>query len=80
MELVKQVMDTVVDWADSAREAVSEYMETEKTVTRRETLLTGALILCIGVIIGFLTSPVKKGMSIASNNVNSFNNEDEEEE
>lgn len=78
MELVKQAADMVMEWADGAREAVSEYMETEKTVTKRETLLTGALILCIGVIIGFMMAPIKKGISIASDNVNSFNDEEEE--
>ena len=41
MELVKQAADMVMEWADGAREAVLEYMGTEKTVTRRETLLTG---------------------------------------
>lgn len=79
MELVKQAADMVMEWADGAREAVLEYMGTEKKVTRRETLLTGALILCIGVIIGFMVAPIKKGISIASDNVNSFNNDEDEE-
>ncbi|MBO4997917.1 MAG: hypothetical protein J6D02_07965 [Lachnospira sp.] len=79
MELVKQAADMVTEWAGNAKEAMSEYMETEKTVTRRETLLTGALILCIGVIIGFMMAPIKKGISIASDNVNSFNDDDDEE-
>ena len=77
MEILRNAADMVMDWADSAREAVSEYMETEKTVTKRETFLTGALMLCIGVIIGFIAAPIKKGISVASNNVNSFNEEEE---
>ena len=77
MEILRNAADMVMDCADSSREAVSEYMETEKTVTKRETFLTGALMLCIGVIIGFIAAPIKKGISVASNNVNSFNEEEE---
>ena len=44
----------------------------------REAVLE-ALILCIGVIIGFMVAPIKKGISIASDNVNSFNNDEDEE-
>lgn len=79
MELLRSAADMVTEWTGNAKEAVSEYMATEKTVTKKETFLTGALILCIGVIIGFMVAPIKKGMSIASNNVNSFNNEEDEE-
>jgi hypothetical protein len=38
--------------------------------------LTGALLFCIGVIIGFIFAPIKKGVNIGNNSGNNNGNHD----
>lgn len=72
MEVLENVKDTAVQWVGNAKETVSDYMGQETIRSRKEAFLIGGILFLMGIIIGFMLSPMKKGITIASNNVNSF--------
>ena len=60
MEIWEKACDIVSD----AKESVSDYF-LEDTITSRKKLLTlGTICVLIGIITGFLFSPIKKGIYI----------------
>lgn len=72
MEQLEQVKDVVTTWCGRTKETMSDYLEKPTVRTRHQVLITGLLLFFTGVIVGFLVSPIKKGISICSNNVDSF--------
>lgn len=72
MEQLEHVKDTVVNWCMEGKGMVSDYFEKPVLRTKKQTFTTGALLFFIGVVVGFLFAPIRKGITICSNNVDSF--------
>lgn len=72
MEQFEQAKNVAVYWCGEAKGAISDYMEKPVFRTRKQTLIAGFCLFLVGIVVGFLISPVKKGISICSNNVDSF--------
>lgn len=72
MEQFEQVKDTAMCWYGNAKDSFLGYMDGPIVKTRRQTFAKGIMLFLLGVVIGFLISPIKRGISICSNNVDSF--------
>lgn len=72
MNQFENVKDTAMCWYGNAKDGLSGYLEGQTVKTRRQAWITGTMLFLMGVVIGFLISPIKKGISVCSNNVDSF--------
>lgn len=72
MEQLEQVKNMAAVLCGETKGAVSGYFEQPLMRTRRQLLTTGLLLFLAGVVIGFVFSPIKKGITVCSNNVDSF--------
>lgn len=72
MGQIEQIKDIAANWCADAKKIVSDYYEQPVCRTRRQLVTTGLLLLFVGMVVGFVFSPIKKGISICSNNVDSF--------
>lgn len=79
MEQLKQVKNRTTAWYEGTKGTMSNYFGKSVVRTRSQWITTGLLLLFVGVVIGFLCAPIKEGISIASNNVDSFNGTDEDD-
>ena len=75
MEKITTLCKIVTEWFCEIWDGFKEYMDEEDTNTRKQRLKTGFTLVLIGVVIGFIYSPIKKGISICSNNKNSFSSD-----
>lgn len=80
MEQLGQVKDMTVAWYEGTKGTVDGYLGQSVVRTRSQVIITGMLLFTLGVLIGFLCSPIKKGITIASNNTDSFNNTEDDDE
>jgi len=55
-------------------EQMKENLNQVKTITRKEYGLTLAVGVLLGIVVGFLFAPIKKGISCGNNNGNTTNN------
>ncbi len=77
MNYVRNVCDFVTD----AKDRVMDYFTEDTTTTRRKILILGAVCTLVGIVAGFLFSPIKKGIYInISNNGNSIGEHSEDED
>jgi len=77
MNYVRNVCDFVTD----AKDRVMDYFTEDTTTTRRKILILGATCTLVGIVAGFLFSPIKKGIYInISNNGNSIGEPSEDED
>lgn len=72
MEQLEQVKNMTAAWYDGAKGTVTDYFGKSQVRTRSQWITMGLLLFFVGVVIGFLCAPIKGGISIASNNVDSF--------
>ncbi len=77
MNYVRNVCDFVTD----AKDRVMDYFTEDTTTTRRKILTLGAVCTLVGIVAGFLFSPIKKGIYInISNNGNNIGELSEDED
>ncbi len=77
MNYVRNVCDFVTD----AKDRVMDYFTEDTTTTRRKILILGAVCTLVGIVAGFLFSPIKKGIYInISNNGNNIGELSEDED
>lgn len=77
MNYVRNVCDIVTD----AKDRVMDYFTEDTTTTRRKILMLGAVCTLVGIVAGFLFSPIKKGIYInISNNGNNTGELSEDED
>ena len=63
----------------TAKENVFNFFNGDQITTRKKLLTYGAIVFMLGIIIGFLFAPIKKGFYFnISNNGNGTDNEDED--
>lgn len=79
MEQLEQVKNMTTAWCEETKGNMSNYFGKSVVRTRSQWITTGLLLFFIGVVIGFLFAPIKEGICIASNNVDSFNDTDEDD-
>lgn len=79
MEQWKQVKDTTAAWCGEAKGAVTGYFGKSEVRTRSQWMTMGLLLFFAGMVLGFLCAPIKGGISIASNNVDSFRETEDED-
>ena len=72
MEQLEQVKHRTTAWYEGTKGIMSKYFGKSVVRTRSQWITTGLLLFFVGVVIGFLFSPIKQGISICSNNVDSF--------
>lgn len=80
MEQLEQVKNMATIWCEGTKGNMSNYFGKSVVRTRSQWITTGLLLFFVGVVIGFLCAPIKEGITIASNNVDSFNNDTDEED
>jgi len=74
MNILETVKDTITDAATSIRDFFNE----ETTTTRKTVAVTCAIFALIGIVYGFLISPVKRGIQVnVTNNSDTYPDEDE---
>lgn len=76
MEQLEQVKNMATTWCGETKGIITGYFEKPVIRTRNHLITTGLLCFLAGIVIGFLCSPIKKGISICSNNVDSFSHND----
>lgn len=76
---MEQLKNRTTDWYEGTKGNMSNYFGKSVVRTRSQWITTGLLLFFVGVVIGFLCAPIKEGISIASNNVDSFNGTDEDD-
>lgn len=69
MNIFKTVCDTVTD----AKDYVVDYFTEDTTTTRKKILMLGTICTLVGIVVGFIFSPIKKGVYINISNNNSNN-------
>ncbi|MDE6852729.1 MAG: hypothetical protein K2J67_09635 [Lachnospiraceae bacterium] len=79
MEQFEQVKNMTTAWYEGTKGNMSNYFGKSVVRTRSQWIITGLLLFFVGVVIGFLCAPIKEGISIASNNVDSFRGADEDD-
>ena len=72
MEQLEQVKNRTTAWYEGTKGNMSNYFGKSVVRTRSQWIITGLLLFFVGVVIGFLCAPIKEGISICSNNVDSF--------
>lgn len=79
MEQLEQMKNMTTAWYEGTKGNMSNYFGKSVVRTRSQWITTGLLLFLAGIIIGFLCAPIKEGISIASNNVDSFRSTDEDD-
>ncbi len=79
MEQLEQVKNMTAAWYDGAKGTMTDYFGKSQVRTRSQWITIGLLLFFVGMVIGFLCAPIKGGISIASNNVDSFHDAEEED-
>lgn len=73
MNIFRTVCDTVTD----AKDCVVNYFTEDTATTRKKILMLGAVCTLIGIVVGFILSPIKKGIYVnISNNGNGMPEEE----
>lgn len=75
------IFETVCHTVTDAKDYVIDYFTEDTTTTRKKILILGAICTLIGIVAGFIFSPIKKGIYINISNNGSNNGiplEDEE--
>lgn len=75
------IFETVCHTVTDAKDYVIDYFTEDTTTTRKKILILGAICTLIGIVAGFIFSPIKKGIYINISNNGSNNSiplEDEE--
>ncbi len=75
------IFETVCHTVTNAKDYVIDYFTEDTTTTRKKILILGAICTLVGIVAGFIFSPIKKGIYINISNNGSNNGiplEDEE--
>lgn len=75
------IFETVCHTVTDAKDYVIDYFTEDTTTTRKKILILGAICTLVGIVAGFIFSPIKKGIYINISNNGSNNGiplEDEE--
>lgn len=75
------IFETVCHTVTDAKDYVTDYFTEDTTTTRKKILILGAICTLVGIVAGFIFSPIKKGIYINISNNGSNNGippEDEE--
>lgn len=64
------ILGTVKDTFTTAAISAKEYFNEETTITRKTFAITCTVFVLIGVVYGFLISPIKKGIQVNVTNNN----------
>lgn len=80
MEQLEQVKNMTTNWCEGTKGTLSNYFGKPVVRSRSQWITIGLLLFFVGIVIGFLCSPIKEGITIASNNENSFNNDQDEDD
>lgn len=75
MYILETVKETITDTITS----IKEFFNEEMTTTRKAVAITCAISALIGIVYGFLISPVKKGIqvNVTTNNGDTYAADDE---
>ena len=79
MEQLEQVKYRTTAWYERTKGNMTNYFGKSVVRTRSQWIITGLLLFFVGIVIGFMCAPIKEGISICSNNVDSFNGTDEDD-
>lgn len=71
MELLRTIKDTLTTAIDNLK----DYLDEDTTLTRKTIACIGFTCILIGIIYGFIISPIKKGF-----NINFINNDFDEDD
>ncbi|MDE6432944.1 MAG: hypothetical protein K2L07_01795 [Lachnospiraceae bacterium] len=63
-----------------AKDYVVDYFTEDTTTTRKKILMLGTICTLVGIVVGFIFSPIKKGIYINISNNNSNNGMSPEDE
>ena len=76
-----KILETVKEMAGMMVDAIRDYFEEETTTSRRKVIATCTLCTLLGIVLGFLVAPIKKGFYFnISNNGNSIGMDNDEED
>lgn len=73
-------LETACDTITGAKDYVVDYFTEDTTTTRKKILMIGAVCTLVGIVTGFLVSPIKKGIYINISNNGSNNAIPQEDE
>lgn len=74
-----EMFNTVTDGFETTKSNVFNFFNGDRITTRKKLMSFGAIVFMLGIIIGFVFSPIKKGFYFnISNNGNVNTDEDEE--
>lgn len=72
------MLETIKDFFENICTTVKDFFEDDVKITRKALLSTTLLCTFVGLITGFIVSPIKKGIYINISNNGNNNSEDED--
>ena len=73
------ILETVKDTFTDAISSIQEFFNEETTTTRKTLIIICAIFTLIGIVYGFLISPIKKGIQVNVTNINDDSYAEDEE-